>query len=107
MHVRVFSGGQCRVPDAGAGRPWSFQTRRELWCDTEKVSGDQAGVRLLRLVALCAALALYTLWIRPRMLTWGATSGEAMCRYPGDELVPDPDGGATMAAVLPAPPGKV
>jgi hypothetical protein len=41
------------------------------------------------------------------MLTWGATAEEATCRYPGDELVPDPDGGATMAAVLPAPPGKI
>ena len=41
------------------------------------------------------------------MLTWGATPEEATCRYPGDELVPDPDGGATMATVLPAPPEGV
>ena len=27
--------------------------------------------------------------------------------YPGDELVPDPDGGATMATFLPAPPERV
>jgi hypothetical protein len=58
-------------------------------------------------MAPCAALGLYALWFRPRMLTWGATAEEATCRYPGDELVPDPDGGATMAAILPAPPGKV
>jgi hypothetical protein len=58
-------------------------------------------------VAPWAALALYALWIRPGMLTWGATPEEATCTYPGDELVPDPDGGATMATVLPAPPEKV
>jgi hypothetical protein len=27
--------------------------------------------------------------------------------YPGDEMVPDPDGGATMATFLPAPPERV
>ena len=41
------------------------------------------------------------------MLTWGATPEEASCTFPGDELVPDPDGGATMATALPAPPEKV
>jgi proline iminopeptidase len=41
------------------------------------------------------------------MLTWGATPQEAACTYPGDELVQDPDGGATMATMLPAPPERV
>lgn len=41
------------------------------------------------------------------MLSWGATRAEAIRPYPGDELVPEPDGGATMAATLPAPPEKV
>ncbi len=50
---------------------------------------------------------LYALSIRPRMLTWGATPDETACAYPGDELVPDPDGGATMATTLLAPPEKV
>jgi hypothetical protein len=71
------------------------------------MSRDRAGARLLRLVAPSAALALYALWIRPRMLTWGATPEEATCTYPGDELVHDPDGGATMATILPAPPERV
>jgi hypothetical protein len=46
-------------------------------------------------------------WIRPQMLTWGATSDETSRSYPLDELVPKPDGGATMATFLPAPPEKV
>jgi hypothetical protein len=41
------------------------------------------------------------------MLTWGATRDETTRAYPGDELVPDPDGGATMATFLPAPPERV
>jgi hypothetical protein len=41
------------------------------------------------------------------MRTWGATRNETSCAYPGDELVPDPDGGATMATMLPAPPERV
>jgi hypothetical protein len=41
------------------------------------------------------------------MLTWGATADEVRHAYPGDELVPDPDGGATMATTLPARPEKV
>jgi hypothetical protein len=52
-------------------------------------------------------VALYALWIRPRMLTWGAAPEETTCTYPGDELVPDSDGGATMATALPAPPERV
>src|SRR5262245_66560491 len=69
--------------------------------------GHRAGARLLGLVAPSAAVALYALWIRPRMLTRGAAPEEATCTYPGDELVPDPDGGATMATALPAPPERV
>ena len=42
-----------------------------------------------------------------RLLTWGATPEEAACTYPGDELVHDPDGGATMATALPAPPERI
>ena len=49
----------------------------------------------------------YALLIRPWMLTWGATQDETTRAYPGDELVPDPDGGATMAMTLPAPPERI
>jgi hypothetical protein len=54
-----------------------------------------------------AAPMLYARWLRPQLLTWGATPEETSGAYPGDELVPDPDGGATMATTLPAPPERV
>ena len=41
------------------------------------------------------------------MLSWGATPAEMSRAYPGDELVPDAEGGATMGTTLPAPPEKV
>jgi hypothetical protein len=54
-----------------------------------------------------AALALYGIFFRPRVLTWGATHEEAGHSYPGDELIPDADGSSTMATTLPAPPTAV
>ncbi|MFJ9118925.1 hypothetical protein ACIRJO_25625 [Streptomyces sp. NPDC102394] len=63
--------------------------------------------RLLTFTVASAALALYALRFRPRLLTWGATTDEADCAYPGDELVPEADGTSTMATTLPAPPEKV
>ena len=77
------------------------------WWDPEDMSGHRPGARLLRLATPFAALAFYGLWIRPQMLTWGATPHETIRSYPGDELVPDPDGGATMATILPAPPERI
>lgn len=71
------------------------------------MSGHRHGARLARLAATCAAAAAYGVWIRPRMLTWGATREEASRAYPGDELVPDADGMSTMAATLPAPPERL
>jgi proline iminopeptidase len=41
------------------------------------------------------------------MLRWGATPDEVTKVCPGDELVADADGGATMATTLPAPPDQV
>jgi hypothetical protein len=77
------------------------------WCDTEDVRGRRSKARLLPRAAAAAAPVLYVLWIRPRLLTWGATRDETTRTYPGDELVPDANGGATMATTLPAPPEKV
>ncbi|GAA1544078.1 hypothetical protein GCM10009730_61510 [Streptomyces albidochromogenes] len=54
-----------------------------------------------------ASLGAYTALVRPRLLTWGASSDEVARAYPGDELVPDADGSSTMATTLPAPPGEV
>ncbi len=60
-----------------------------------------------RLAAASAAPVLYALWIRPQLLTWGATRDEISRAYPGDELIPDAEGSFTMATTLPAPPGRV
>jgi hypothetical protein len=74
----------------------------------EMTSGHRPGARLLRFAAASAAPALYALWIRPRLLTWGATRDEIICAYPGDELIPDADRSQfTMATTLPAPPERV
>ncbi|GAB3433594.1 hypothetical protein GCM10027517_00670 [Phycicoccus ginsengisoli] len=51
-----------------------------------------------------AGTTAYLLWVRPRILRWGATPAEQAASYPGDELVPVPTGGATMAATLPVRP---
>ena len=61
--------------------------------------------RALSLAAVSAVM--YASWVRPRMRSWGATQVETTRRFPGDDLVPDPNGGATMATTLPAPPEKV
>lgn len=41
------------------------------------------------------------------MLSWGATAEELRNGYPGDDLIADPDDGATMATTLSAPPERV
>ncbi|WP_033823918.1 hypothetical protein [Kitasatospora sp. MBT63] len=53
------------------------------------------------------AIAVHGLLLRPHLLTWGATRGEAERAYPGDELVPDANSMSTMASTLPGPPAKV
>jgi proline iminopeptidase len=73
----------------------------------QRTSQQRPAARLLPFAAASAALALYAQWIRPRLLTWGATRDEITGAYPGDELVPDPDGMSTMATTLPAPPETV
>ena len=63
---------------------------------------------IARAAAACAVPVLYAFWVRPRLLTWGATAEEVSTKYPGDELVPDADSSVfTMATTLPAPPEKV
>ena len=67
---------------------------------------DRLGGRVVALTAASAA-SVYALWLRPRILTWGATRDEVDREYPGDELIPDPDDGSTMATSLPVPPEGV
>src|SRR6185312_973242 len=52
-------------------------------------------------------LALYSVLLRTRVLTWGATPAEAEARLPGDELLEDADGTATRAIAIDAPASAV
>jgi hypothetical protein len=71
------------------------------------MSGHRPRARLLALAAAVAAPVLYALWLRPRLLTWGATPDETTGAYPGDELIPDADHWTTMATTLPTLPERV
>ncbi|GAA2740787.1 hypothetical protein [Kitasatospora cinereorecta] len=57
--------------------------------------------------SVAAVLVLHALVLRPRMLTWGATSEEAARSYPGDDLIAAAESGSTMATTLPAPPSEL
>jgi proline iminopeptidase len=50
---------------------------------------------------------IYACWLRPRLVRWGATDDEVDGPYPGAELVPDGERGATMAVTIDAPPTQV
>jgi proline iminopeptidase len=57
-------------------------------------------------VAGLAAIA-YGVWVRPRLARWGATDEEVAGPYPGVDLVPEGERGATMAVTIEAPPDQV
>ncbi len=50
------------------------------------------------------AVAVYGVWVRPRLMRWGATDEEVADPYPGADLVPDGKRAATMAVTIEAPP---
>jgi hypothetical protein len=61
-----------------------------------------------KLVPLLGLLGLvYALGIRPRMNRWGATDEEVQRAYPGAEIIPRGERGATMAVTIDAPPSRV
>ncbi len=61
-----------------------------------------------RLLAIAVfGAALYRLFLRDPVLTWGATPDEAAGRLPGDELLEDADGTSTRAITIDAPPEAV
>jgi hypothetical protein len=65
-------------------------------------------VTFVRAVLAVVALgALYFRFLRPSVLTWGATDAEAAARLPGDELLEEADGVATRAVEIDAPPAAV
>lgn len=57
--------------------------------------------------ALGVVLGAYVLFVRPRMLRWGATDEEANGPFPGAELIPGGTRSATMAITIDAPPERV
>ncbi|MGW5213446.1 hypothetical protein ACWEQO_20125 [Streptomyces sp. NPDC004051] len=66
-----------------------------------------SATRLLPPVVVSAASTLYALWIRLRLLTWGATEDETGRACPGDGFFPEADGSSVMATTLPTPPERV
>lgn len=56
---------------------------------------------------LMGSAMLYRCFLRGPILTWGATVDEASRRLPGDELLESPDGAATRAITINAPPSMV
>lgn len=63
--------------------------------------------RLLTALFLTTLVAIYSRFLRGPILVWGATPEEARAALPGDELLPDPDGEATRAIAIAAPPEAV
>jgi hypothetical protein len=59
------------------------------------------------LAAVVALAVLYALLLRKPILTWGATSGEASERLPGDELLEAADGVTSRAITIDAPAANV
>jgi len=56
---------------------------------------------------MTAVEVVYAAWVRPRLLRWGASDGEAAGPYPGAGLVPGGKRAATMAVTVDAPPDQV
>ena len=62
---------------------------------------------VLTLAGIGALIFVYTRFVRPRMLRWGATEDEAHEPLPGDELVPDPSIESTRAVTINARPENI
>lgn len=61
-----------------------------------------------RYLAIALGLAsAYMFGLRPRLLRWGATDQEVRGMYPGADLVPGSERGATMAVTIDAPPSRL
>ena len=57
--------------------------------------------------ALATAATVYGVWVRPRLLRWGATDAEVAGPFPGAELVPAGARSGTMAVTIEVPPDQV
>ncbi|TYQ01448.1 UNVERIFIED_ORG: hypothetical protein L601_000900000270 [Gordonia westfalica J30] len=63
----------------------------------------RSGPIIAGLLAAAACSGTYYAWVRPWVMTWGATEEEVAAALPGDELLPDADGVATRAITIHAP----
>jgi hypothetical protein len=61
----------------------------------------------LALAGIGALIFVYTRFVRPWMLRWGATKEEVQETLPGDELVPDPTIESTRAVTIDARPENI
>jgi hypothetical protein len=60
-----------------------------------------------RKLAALGLAAGYAVGVRRRLLSWGASDEEVRGPYPGADLVPGGERGATMAVTIHAPPSRV
>lgn len=67
----------------------------------------RSGPIIAGLLAAAACSGTYYAWVRPWVMTWGATDEEVAAALPGDELLPDADGVATRAITIDAPPEAI
>jgi hypothetical protein len=58
---------------------------------------------LIALASLVLTAAIYLVFVRPRLLAWGATREEVMQSLPGDDIVKRPHFVATRAVTIDAP----
>jgi hypothetical protein len=87
-------------------------TTRDLWPRRRSAEPSDAGRmrlghRIVGSAAVASAAVAYRLWMAPRLTTWGATEDEVAGPFPGAELVPEGERGATMAITIEATPEKV
>ncbi|MHC3002698.1 SRPBCC family protein [Gordonia sp. GN26] len=59
------------------------------------------------LASTACSAAAYCAWVRPWVMTWGATDEEVAAALPGDEFLPDAEGVATRAITIDAPPDAI
>jgi hypothetical protein len=95
-------------PSAACGLPIGSSR-----CVTLGLVADHTRVHACRVKVLSKAVGVavvavfYGIWVRPRLLHWGATDEEVTGPYPGAALVPDGKRGATMAVTIEAPPEQI
>jgi hypothetical protein len=76
--------------------------------DEWNIKGETRMAKLTTVAGLFGlAAGAYAFLVRPRMLRWGATEDEVRGPFPGSEIIPGGERGATMAVTIDAPPSRV